>query len=212
MYEKDFLIQAVDDYKTVYSRRSALKKNGYTYSQSKKCWSKKIYKHQIGRERRFLLRAGLKGRVYSLENMRGPHYRQDYFKTHAPDRRGYYQCVYCGRKLIRHDVTVDHMIPIHRAATSFWIRLLLTLFGMENVNDPKNLVASCRACNTKKGSKLGLWLVFGCLGRWRFFWNVVYAALLATALVLAVLFIKSPYAQLTVTYARTLANLFAGSP
>lgn len=45
-------------------------------------------------------------------------------------------CQYCGKRL--RDLTLDHVIPRSRGGQSTW----------------ENLVASCRACNGRKGSRL----------------------------------------------------------
>lgn len=47
-------------------------------------------------------------------------------------------CFYCGKKLTRHNATIDHIIPLSRGGT----------------NDKRNLVLCCQKCNWDKGSKL----------------------------------------------------------
>jgi 5-methylcytosine-specific restriction endonuclease McrA len=46
-------------------------------------------------------------------------------------------CYYCGTALVGSDATVDHLLPLSRGGTS----------------EEKNLVASCRSCNSKKKNK-----------------------------------------------------------
>ncbi len=46
-------------------------------------------------------------------------------------------CYHCEEKFNSKDLTMDHLIPISRGGKS----------------DKKNCVPSCKACNTKKGSK-----------------------------------------------------------
>lgn len=51
--------------------------------------------------------------------------------------RDEYTCQYCERKLNFKDLTVDHIVPRSKGGTSTWT----------------NVVAACRFCNNKKGSK-----------------------------------------------------------
>jgi 5-methylcytosine-specific restriction endonuclease McrA len=46
-------------------------------------------------------------------------------------------CQYCGRRLPRHQLNLDHVIPRSRGGTSRW----------------ENIVCSCFPCNRKKGGK-----------------------------------------------------------
>jgi len=46
-------------------------------------------------------------------------------------------CQYCGRKLPRHELNLDHVIPRSRDGTSTW----------------ENVVCSCQECNRQKGGK-----------------------------------------------------------
>ncbi len=46
-------------------------------------------------------------------------------------------CQYCGRKLPRHELNLDHVIPRSRGGTSTW----------------ENVVCSCHECNRRKGGK-----------------------------------------------------------
>jgi 5-methylcytosine-specific restriction endonuclease McrA len=49
--------------------------------------------------------------------------------------RDRHTCQYCGRTA--HDLTLDHVIPRHRGGAHTW----------------ENLVAACKSCNHRKGSK-----------------------------------------------------------
>lgn len=46
-------------------------------------------------------------------------------------------CQYCGRKLPRHELNLDHVVPSSRGGTSTW----------------ENVVCSCQECNRHKGGK-----------------------------------------------------------
>lgn len=48
-----------------------------------------------------------------------------------------YTCQYCGRKLERQQLNIDHLIPLSRGGRTVW----------------ENVVCSCRRCNLKKGDQ-----------------------------------------------------------
>ena len=52
--------------------------------------------------------------------------------------RDQWTCQYCGNKFKTKDLTFDHVIPRSRGGRTSW----------------DNIVAACRPCNTKKGSKM----------------------------------------------------------
>ncbi len=62
-------------------------------------------------------------------------YRDDFFKKNKSDH-GWYTCSYCGSKLRRGEVDVDHVIPKSRGGS----------------NSVSNLTASCSHCNRQKGA------------------------------------------------------------
>ena len=47
-------------------------------------------------------------------------------------------CQYCGKQMVRHECTIDHIIPKLRGGKSSW----------------KNCTTSCKQCNNKKGDVL----------------------------------------------------------
>lgn len=77
---------------------------------------------------------------------------------------GPYRCQYCGRKISRSQMVVDHIVPVAKAKSAGIGRQLLLLRGITDVNDVRNLTASCRACNRRKSDKLGLWYLQGVFG------------------------------------------------
>ena len=81
-------------------------------------------------------------------------YRAEYFREN-PSRTGRYRCVYCGRKLPKEKITVDHIFPIHEMETSAAVRRRAALHGIKGSNDVKNLCAACRRCNLRKGTHMG---------------------------------------------------------
>jgi 5-methylcytosine-specific restriction endonuclease McrA len=112
-----------------------------------------------------------------------------YRKTFFDENDGPHRCAYCGRRLRRaDDIEVDHLIPVSRAKSSFTVRTWLQICGILDVNDPKNLVASCRKCNRKKSDKMGLWVVRGAIGRFKLIWTIRdIIVILLVALVIAII-------------------------
>lgn len=107
-------------------------------------------------------------------------YRDDFFRAN----RGYkkngkdYHCAYCGKKLKKAKIEVDHVVAVDAVKKKILARLFIILTGIKNVNDPKNLVASCRRCNRKKSNKQGLWVLRGYLGRHIWFWRILRIAII----------------------------------
>lgn len=114
---------------------------------------------------------------------RNNRYRKDFFDNNHPVLSGkYYFCAYCGKPVSKKEVTVDHLIPVHKTETSLKMQRKLKRMGYRSVNDPKNLVPACRRCNTKKGTKTGLWLIRGRIGRIQILWYPVWAIRIAVSL------------------------------
>ena len=118
---------------------------------------------------------------------RNGNYREKYFAGN----RGYsfagfgniYICPYCGKLMRdRKRITVDHIYSVRAVQRN---RKLRERFGAlpDGVNDMSNLVACCRTCNSRKGTKAGFWVPLGRYGH-RFMTGVrlaVYALLLFAA-------------------------------
>ncbi len=104
---------------------------------------------------------------------RSSDYRRIFFIYHKPVIHSkYYLCAYCGRRLTKDKVTVDHLYPVGKAANSLKYQKKLTKKGVKNINDPGNLVAACKACNARKGMKTGLWIFRGKIGRYKTLWYI----------------------------------------
>lgn len=106
-------------------------------------------------------------------------YRRRFFSGHKPDLGKKYICVYCGRRLKKDSVTVDHLYPVGCVSRDVKLQKKLERQGIRNINDPKNLVASCQSCNARKGNRMGLWILRGKLGRHLWLWWIRYALRLA---------------------------------
>ncbi len=97
-------------------------------------------------------------------------YREKFFEEYTGSMR----CRYCNRPLGKKDVQVDHLIPVYQAKRGGIARQLLLLRKIENVNDVRNLVPSCKKCNKKKGTKMGIWYIRGVCGKYQLYWNIIY--------------------------------------
>lgn len=113
-----------------------------------------------------------KYRVYEERWEKSATYRYDFLKkTKLPCR-----CAYCGKLLTRKDmIEVDHIISANRLKKEPGTRILLEARGIHNVNDMRNLTASCRECNQKKSDAIGLWPVRAWMGKHNlFFMNHIF--------------------------------------
>ena len=113
--------------------------------------------------------SGLKYRCIEEQWERSSDYRRKFFKEYG---NGPYRCRYCNKKLTQDKVRIDHVIPVHAAKDSPRARRMLQSQGIENVNDVRNLVASCRHCNLMKGDKMGIWIIRANLGKYNLYWTV----------------------------------------
>lgn len=123
---------------------------------------------------RWASKRGLKCVVLNDKGVRSTNYRRS-FLTFNKGIKGdgqIYRCAYCGKKIFREKMEVDHIFPCHKAANSSLTRFGMRLWGIHTVNDNLNLVASCHRCNHKKGSKGGIWIIRGLLGRSEGLWRV----------------------------------------
>lgn len=137
---------------------------------------------------------------------RSADYRKDFFKVAKPAVEAKYRCAYCGRKFTYKNITVDHIIPVNQMQYSKKARKLAKKFGIENVNDTKNLVAACRSCNSKKGIKMGSWVYKGIIGKSETLWKIRMGVRWAFATV-AALFIVTEFMKLT-TFGHMMVSAF----
>lgn len=106
-------------------------------------------------------------------------YRTRYIAAHPPNH-GKYRCVYCGRRIPKEKMQVDHVIAVNRVKKNWLYRLCVP----NGINELDNLVCSCAKCNKRKGDKGGLWAIRG------HFWKIclpVYT-LLRVNVILAIVF------------------------
>ena len=118
-------------------------------------------------------------------------YRDKAFASWTCLHDGRYRCVYCGKKLKKENVEVDHLYSVGAVRRNPSLQKKLQKAGIKDVNDVKNLVPSCSRCNRKKGAKLGRWIMKGKLGKHQAYWvardlgrTAVFGALLWGGLLL----------------------------
>ena len=96
----------------------------------------------------------------------------------------YYVCAYCFKLLKKNDVTVDHIISVNKSQKNRMANWLMNRMEISNVNDERNLCCACKECNSRKGSKAGLWLLRGFLGKKK---EVIWGVYIGTIAMLIVL-------------------------
>ena len=110
---------------------------------------------------------------YEEKYQRSSDYRESFFKNNPPTdtKRGKpcWRCRYCNRKITKDKLEVDHVIPVYKAKREKKWRKKLP----NGVNDPSNLVASCRMCNRRKGKKTGLWIHRAKWGNSKKYWLMI---------------------------------------
>lgn len=105
---------------------------------------------------------GIRFRYYEKRWSRSTNYREAFFQNNRPP----YFCRYCNRPLTANTMVIDHIVPVAKAKTSPYARMILSWQGIDDVNDVRNLAPSCRQCNSKKSDKMGLWCLEGWLGKY----------------------------------------------
>lgn len=153
-------ISSKNKYNPITKYDSTLTANGFTYNERKAAYSSFYERNDATWEE--VNTWGLWARKYNLEMhvvemkyTRSDTYRQEYFKHNKPVQPAKYRCVYCGRKLLYKDVTVDHLYPINKLMYDPRVQKRAKRHGIDGANDVKNLVCACRCCNSKKRNKNG---------------------------------------------------------
>lgn len=132
-----------------------------------------------------------RGHFIRLAKRRGRNvicYPEDFERRQCSVPEGKLRCRYCGRRLSREAAEADHVIPVAKAKRSRFYRALLSLRGITNVNDPRNIVPACHSCNSRKGDKTGIWLIKAVLGVKILMIERIVFGVLGLAIVLIVIF------------------------
>lgn len=133
-------------------------------------------------------RRNIRTRSYETRWARDTSYRNMFLKNTSPP----YYCRYCGKKISPSQMQVDHIVPVAAVKKSLYARWLLGRQGITNVNDIRNLAPSCRRCNRRKGTKMGIWLLRARLGKnpnW-FRTRRILRAVIGAILLLVVLYLS----------------------
>ena len=150
---------------------------GFLLTQNKytQTWKRTFAQHEFSElnaiKKKFRWKKGITCEIIDANYTRDNVYRKRFFENTKPFKNGKYRCIYCGRKFSKSRITVDHIYPINAARTKKK-QFILKLFGINNINDVKNLGAACMRCNKKKSDKTGLWVLRGLLGRSEIFWLI----------------------------------------
>ena len=178
--EKPRVIVRISDGKNkIYDNRFELWKAGFEFN--KRSRGKSFYEQEMIEGRAlewetFCKEKGLTCNIIPIQFTRGTDYRKTFFSSAEPAIKAKYRCAYCGHKLIYKDVTVDHIFPINKLSYSEKTRKQAALFGITDANEERNLCAACRPCNSRKGTKTGIWVIKGFLGKSNTLWKIRFAA------------------------------------
>lgn len=158
----------VDIHATKYSNNKWMRKIDATKQQSNKTifWKAKIPESQKKKTQKILKKSHVRAVWYKKEWGRASNYRNIFLRS----SKGPYRCRYCNKLLKSSKMQVDHIVPIDKMKKSTCTRKIMKLFGITNVNDPKNLASACSKCNARKGNNGGIWIVRGYLGQFRLYW------------------------------------------
>lgn len=183
-------IRVFDGQQGTYSHRMALKSRGFRFtSEPEPHWHIHVSEEAASELVDWGLKKGMA--VETPYTKRSSNYRDVFFSSFEPNfNTKRYLCAYCGIPLHKEKVSVDHIVAVKRAQRSRFYLCLLHKWGYENVNDVRNLAPCCRRCNSRKGTKAGLWVIRGKLGIRKGFWCSVWAIELFIGLIAAFLFLQ----------------------
>lgn len=161
-----------------------ISKLGYTFDAKTKDWIKQATEGGLEQAQVFCRHHKLQLFVDYPHYRRNSTYRQTYFESHPGlFGRDFYFCSYCGRLLHKDRITVDHLFAVKAVQRSAFLKWILQELKIEDVNNQKNLVAACTQCNERKGTKGGVWILRGLIGRhplfWFCWWPIFLAILIA---------------------------------
>lgn len=165
-----------------YNCRFELKQYGLAFNKTGKYtgfWKGNVEDDKLEQLKEYCLKKKILLRVIDERYTRSSDYRDTFFDNNHGffDNDKYYHCSYCGKIIKKENVSVDHLFPIHKVRngnyTKFY-RNLLSHFKINNINDKRNLIASCERCNKRKGKKGGLWIIRGFIGKYYMTWVIIY--------------------------------------
>ena len=166
--------------------RSGLQFEKRAYGRSH--FVKQIEDSNLSYWKKFCKRRGLKLISCDTRYERSADYRRKFLAAINSDK---VFCAYCGRRVPISKATVDHIVPVQKAKQSRFARFLLRIRGIHDVNDSRNLVCACASCNSKKRTKMGLWIPAGIIGKLQWLWPIRWGfrIVIVIGMIVAVLFV-----------------------
>ncbi|MCD8027999.1 MAG: HNH endonuclease [Erysipelotrichaceae bacterium] len=166
MDDKNIYVEIMDGEKLTYFHRTDLYKMGYRFRKKDKVWFQIVPNRSLVEiAQNYCKLNSLICIVYTKNSLRDNHYRDNYFNNNRPLFKDYYICAYCMKPIHQDQITIDHIISVRKAKYNTFYKKILEKLKIDNVNDEKNLAAACKSCNSRKGSKGGLWVIRGFLGK-----------------------------------------------
>ncbi len=169
-----------------YIYKEWLKEQGFSFKKTG-LYTGVWYKEENNLEEIKQLRRRIKKRRLKLilidsHYERSNDYRKIFFENNKGTvKKDVFHCAYCGKILRKKDVEVDHIISVYLLSKSkykHYYQAILSMLGCKNSNQPLNLVATCSSCNRRKSNKGGFWIIRGFLGRYFYFWIIMYVIIL----------------------------------
>lgn len=176
----------------IYNHRQYIKQNGLKFQKrkyGKSYYTKKINETQKNELIEYCEKHKLKYTIIDDAYLRNTTYRKDFL---AQNQHKWTICAYCGRPIKSEKVTIDHIIPVDKVKKNkSYARWLMKKMGINNINNSKNLVEACARCNSKKRTKMGIWLIKGFLGKSKILWTIRW--LLRLLIIILIIYYISHY-------------------
>ncbi len=149
-----------------YPYRRKLYTYGLRYSRYGRKWQINTPDKKLGKEITGFCRShNLHYECIADNYVRSNTYRKEFLTSYGRIH-GKFRCAYCGKKITEKEMTVDHIIPVHKVRHKGIVRSMMKWSGISNINDINNLAPACRRCNTRKGTKINAYYYArGMLGR-----------------------------------------------
>ena len=180
----DYVVRISDGKNKIYYNRKELFKMGFRFNKRSKpgesFYEKKCDEGEAHEVSIFSKQQGLECDLIPAEYTRSNDYRKEFFKVQKPAKEALYRCAYCGKKFPYSQIQVDHIYPVNGLSYCNRTRRRAARHGIKEANDPKNLCCACKKCNTRKGTKLGLWIPRGFLGKKEWLWKLRFSARLVS--------------------------------
>ena len=181
---ESYTIEIANGWGKIFWYRKYLREQGFSFtkkSYGKSYYHKKCHQQEICIQwKQYCKKRGLKCRIYGKEYTRSSDYRKTFFDQKKYKRK-YTLCAYCGLPVKVERLTVDHIIPVHKVKNTRTGRMYMKLFSIHDVNEYRNLCGACKSCNSRKGHKLGIWVIQGFIGKsillWWLRWTIRITAL-----------------------------------